>query len=149
MSWLRNAATIWITLMAALVLGAPAVADEEMPSGTVDIEEFAIAYLGQATLGHGTLDFGGEAQRFKIGGLGVGGTGISKVSAKGHVYHLKSLDQFAGEYAEGRAGFVIADFSKGDLLLKNTHGVVLHLKAKREGIMLSLGADAITITLDE
>jgi hypothetical protein len=135
--------------MAALVLGASAVADEEMPAGTVDIEEFAIAYLGQATMGHGTLDFGGETHRFKIGGLGAGGTGISKISAKGHVYRLNSLDQFAGEYVEGRAGFVIGDLSTGDLLLKNTHGVVLRLKAKREGIMLALGADAITITLDK
>lgn len=141
--------TPWIATVAALLLGAAAFAEEPVPSGTVDIEEFSIAYLGQATLGHGTLDFGGESHRFKVGGLGAGGAGISKVSARGYVYNLKSLDQFPGEYAEGRAGIVVGDLSTGDLWLKNTHGVVLRLKAKREGIMLALGADAITITLDE
>jgi hypothetical protein len=30
-------------------------------------------------------------------------------------------------------------------LLQNDAGVILHLKAKREGLMLSLGGDAIAI----
>ena len=32
--------------------------------------------------------------------------------------------------------------------LKNEHDVVLHLKAKREGVMLAVGADAIKIRLE-
>jgi hypothetical protein len=136
-------------MIAALVLAAPSFAEEPEPSGTVDIEEFSIAYLGQATLGHGSLEFGGETYRFKVGGLGAGGAGISTVSAKGHVYNLESLDQFPGNYVEGRSGIVVGDASTGELWLTNTAGVVLRLKAKREGMMLALGADAIVITMEE
>ena len=39
--------------------------------------------------------------------------------------------------------------SVGDIWLKNEHDVVLHLKAKREGLMLSVGADAIDIRMEK
>jgi hypothetical protein len=37
--------------------------------------------------------------------------------------------------------------SGGDLWLQNENGVILHLHAKREGLMLSLGGDAIVISM--
>jgi hypothetical protein len=55
--------------------------------------------------------------------------------------------QFPGAYAQGRYGFAIGDRSGGDLWLQNEAGVILHLKAKREGLMLSLGGDAIVISM--
>jgi hypothetical protein len=33
--------------------------------------------------------------------------------------------------------------------MKNENGVVMHLKAKREGLMLSLGGDAVAITMTQ
>jgi len=40
--------------------------------------------------------------------------------------------------------------SVGDIWLENSNTqVVLHLKAKREGLMLSVGADAIDIHMSE
>ena len=41
-----------------------------------------------------------------------------------------------------------ADASAGDIWLKNDKDVVMHLKAKREGLMLAVGADAIDIRMD-
>jgi hypothetical protein len=37
--------------------------------------------------------------------------------------------------------------SAGDLWLENPAGVVMHLKAEREGLMLSVGANAIDIRM--
>jgi hypothetical protein len=139
---------LWIGVLAFIGLASASFADEAVPSGTTDIDEFSIAHLGQATLGGGMVDYQGETHRFKTGGLGVGGAGVSKVSAKGHVYNLKNLEHFDGEYVEGRTGIVVGDASAGDLWLRNIHDVVLRLKAKRKGIMLALGGDAITITMD-
>jgi hypothetical protein len=41
----------------------------------------------------------------------------------------------------------VGNRSAGDLWLQNEAGVILHIKAKREGLMLSLGGDAMVISL--
>jgi hypothetical protein len=78
----------------------------------------------------------------------VGGVGVSTVDAKGEVYGLEDVKQFSGDYVEGRYGFALLTTSAGDLWLKNpSTGVILHLKAKREGLMLSMGASVIGIRM--
>ena len=84
-----------------------------------------------------------------IGGLGAGGIGIPTIDAKGEVYKLNSMAQFAGAYAQARYGFAIGATSRGDLWMQNESGVIMHLEAKREGLMLSLGGDAIVISMQE
>jgi hypothetical protein len=49
--------------------------------------------------------------------------------------------------AQARAGFALGNRSAGQLWLQNANGVILHLQANRQGLMLSLGADAIVISL--
>jgi len=117
-----------------------------MPDGSVDMREVQVAYIGSGSGGRGTLLFQGSSYPFRVGGLGVGGIGLSAVDAKGYVYNLQNLQQFAGAYAQGRAGFAVGQTSSGDLWLQNESGVIMHLVAKREGLMLSLGADAMVIS---
>ena len=117
------------------------------PDGSVEMQEVQVAYLASGGGGKGTLFYRGSVYPFTIGGLGVGGIGASTISASGEVYKLPSLAQFPGAYVQGRYGFAIGDLSGGDLWLQNEAGVILHLKAKREGLMLSLGGDAIVISL--
>ena len=119
------------------------------PSGFVDMREVQIAYLGSAGGGKGTLSFQGQTYPFVIAGLGGGGIGVSTIDASGEVYNLTDLAQFPGAYGEGRYGAVIGDASTGDLWLENNAGVVMHLKAKREGLMLSLGADVVDIKMSQ
>jgi hypothetical protein len=117
------------------------------PDGTVEMHEVQAAYIGSAGGGSGTLFYRGRAYPFTIAGLGVGGVGASTIDAWGDVYDLPNVNQFAGAYAQGRYGFVVGNMSGGDLWLQNESGVVMHLKAKREGLMLSLGGDAMLISL--
>jgi len=117
------------------------------PDGTIDMQEVQVAYLASGGGGNGTLFYQGGVYPFTIGGLGVGGIGASTISASGEVYKLNSLAQFPGAYIQGRYGFALGNRSGGDLWLQNDAGVILHLKAKREGLMLSLGGDAIAITM--
>jgi hypothetical protein len=117
------------------------------PDGTVDMDQVQAAYIGSAGGGSGTLFYQGKAYPFSVGGLGVGGIGISTISAKGEVYKMSNLSQFAGAYAQGRYGFAIGSTSGGDLWMQNEAGVIMHLKAKREGLMLSLGGDAVVISM--
>ena len=117
------------------------------PDGTVDMEQVQAAFIASGGGGSGTLFYQGGAYPFTIGGLGVGGIGASTISASGEVYKLPSLAQFPGAYAQGRYGYALGNLSGGDLWLQNDAGVILHLKAKREGLMLSLGGDAVVISM--
>lgn len=121
----------------------------KQPDGFVEMKEVQAAYIGSGNAGEGTLDFRGRSYGFKVGGVGVGGIGLSTIEAEGEAYNLEELSQFPGTYGEARYGFALGTKSGGDLWLQNEAGVILHLKAKRTGLMLSLGGDAILITMNE
>lgn len=114
-------------------------------SGTVKIEQVQLAFIGSGNLGGGTLQFRGQNYQFTVGGLGIGGFGVSKIEATGEVYNLTDLRLFPGAYAQARYGLAVGEVSAGELWLENSNGVVLKLKAEREGLALSLGADAVYI----
>ena len=78
----------------------------------------------------------------------IGGIGLSKMEAYGAVYNLHNLADFSGGYLQARYGLAVGDVSTGQLWLQNTRGVGLSLKAKRTGLALSLGGDAVYIDLD-
>jgi hypothetical protein len=133
---------------AASFLAATASADDLTKSGTVIVEQVQIAFIGSGNLGGGKLQFGGRTYEFTIGGLGIGGFGISKMKATGAVYNLKNAGDFPGTYGQARYGIAIGSKSTGELWLQNTRGVVLQLKAERQGLALSLGGDAVYIKFD-
>jgi hypothetical protein len=140
-----------VVLLGAMIgpsLAPSAMAAELNKSGTVQIKQVQIAWIGSANLGGGTLQYGGRSWRFTIGGLGIGGFGISEITATGEVYNMTDIGQFPGAYLQARAGFAIGNVSAGELWLQNSSGVVLHLKAERVGLALSLGGDAIYIRMD-
>ena len=118
------------------------------PSGFVEMKEVQIAFLGAAGGGTGTLSFQGQTYPFEIAGLGGGGAGISKIDASGEVYNLSDVAQFPGAYSERRMGVALGG-GGGDLWLQNNAGVIMHLKAVSEGLMLSLGADVVDIRMSQ
>ena len=127
----------------------PEAIEGKTPSGSVEMKEVQAAYIGSGTAGEGVLRFRGKEYPFKVGGVGVGGIGLSEVEATGEVYDLEELSQFPGTYGEARYGFALGTKSGGELWLQNESGVILRLKAKRTGLMLTLGGDAILIEMDD
>jgi hypothetical protein len=127
----------------------PQMVEGMLPVGTVDMKQVQAAYIGSVSGGSGTLFFNGGAYPFTVGGAGIGGIGASTIDATGEVYGLANVYQFPGAYGQGRYGFAFGDHSAGDLWMKNENGVILHLKAKRTGLMLSLGGDAVVITMNQ
>jgi len=127
-------------------LGPDAVKGKAVDA-TVDMKEVQAAYIGSGAAGNGTLFYRGKEYTFQVGGVGVGGIGLSTVDARGEVYNLANLAQFPGTYGQARYGFAIGTSSAGDLWMQNEAGVILRLKAKREGLILSLGGDAVVITM--
>jgi len=103
----------------------------------------------QRQCGNGTLRYRGHTYPFSVGGLGVGGIGISKIEARGEVYGLERLRDFPGAYVQGRYGLALGTVSTGDLWLENGNGVIMRLVAKRQGLMLSLGGDVVVIQMNQ
>jgi hypothetical protein len=119
------------------------------PNGFVEMREVEIAFLGSAGGGKGTLSFQGQTYPFEIAGLGGGGAGVSTIDASGEVYNLSDVAQFPGPYDERRSGVAFGGGGGGDLWLENNAGVVMHLKAESEGLMLNLGADVVDIRMSQ
>lgn len=129
-------------------IAALAAAPKDKPvSGTLTIKQVQIAWIVSGNLGGGELMYKGKSYGFTIGGLGIGGFGASKIEATGEVFGLSKIEDFAGVYAQARYGAVASDRSVGELWLENLKGVAIRLRAKREGLALSLGADAIYVNL--
>jgi hypothetical protein len=126
--------------------GSETKLEGQPPSGSVVMHQVQAAYIASGSGGSGTLYYQGGVYPFTVGGAGIGGIGASTIEARGDVYNLTNIAQFPGTYAEGRYGFAFGRTSAGDLWMKNDNGVVIHLKAERTGLMLSLGGSAVAIS---
>jgi hypothetical protein len=115
-------------------------------AGTVDIDQTRISFLVSGHAGGGVLHYRGHDYPFSISGLGVGGIGVTKLTATGDVYNLPSAAQFPGMYSQFRTGLALGDNGGGKLWLKNADGVVLKLRGTSQGIGLTMGADAVHVT---
>jgi len=129
--------------------GIAIAADQPKPSGTIVIDETQIMWIVGGDIGGGTLHFNGETYKFKTDGLKLGGFGAQKVKLTGDVYHLKDVADFPGVYGVAEAGGTWAKLNKGDFVMKNDKGVVLHLKSGAEGFALDLGVEGLKITMEK
>jgi hypothetical protein len=152
--WLRRAllpiCAVALMNLAACTTQSGSMSLQGKPlSGYVQMTQVQAAYLGSGSAGNGVLRYQGSTYPFSVGGLGVGGIGISKIEARGEVYGLQRLRDFPGAYAQARYGFALGNTSAGELWLKNENGVIMRLVAKRQGLMLSLGGDAVVIQMNQ
>ena len=94
-----------LVLCAILSVGAHAQSSPPpKPSGSVNIHQVQVAFIGSGAVGGGTLHFRGRSYPFKLGGLGIGGIGVSTLDATGTVYNLRRLPDFEGVYGQEQVG---------------------------------------------
>ena len=136
-----------LAVLLAMTVPAAAADDEKLiKTATLDITQTRVSFLVSGNAGGGVLHYQGKDYPFSVGGLGIGGIGISKLEAAGDVYNMTDRKQFTGVYSAFRTGYAAGDSGKGKLWLKNADGVVLQLRGKSEGVALNLGADAVDIS---
>lgn len=121
-------------------------APPKQPSGSVQFKSVQAGFIGSASAGGGVLRFNGKSYKFSTGGLGVGGLGVSRLTASGAVYNLKSAGDFEGVYGQIRTGWALGDHGRGKIWLQNPKGVVLKLSARREGLAMTTGIDGVAIS---
>ena len=138
-------ATIALMGVSSIVLPQSAAANQ--PSGTVRLQIVQASFVGSASTGGGVLNFQGHNYKFTTTGGGIGGFGLSKFEASGTVYDLKSVADFDGPYVQLRTGLALGEQGKGKMWLRNANGVTMSLNGRRRGLAVSLGADALVVTL--
>jgi len=116
------------------------------PDGTVTLTGGSVAAGIGYIWGHGDLNYGGESHAFKISGLSIVDVGAANISASGHVYNLKKISDFNGNYIEVSAGVTVAG-GGSVAYLKNEHGVVIKLEATTIGLRFNLSGDGVKVTL--
>jgi len=146
------AAAAAIAAMAAITIAGLATGAEDVESAKLTLRGWKVAFIGSAGQSKGELTYEGKTRKFKMTGLGIGGVGISRSSATGVVYNMKSMDDFVGSYTSGRSGVTLGDdeYIKDRMLwLKNEKGVKIQLETDKEGLELNLGADGTVIKWDD
>lgn len=133
---------------AALFASAAGEADPN-PDAAVEIEEVRIGLLiVGGSIGGGRLRYHGRELDFSITGLSTGSVGISTLSARGEVFGLGRLEDFAGSYTEFQGtGFAGAAAGSQVRWLQNARGVQLRLRSMRSGVMLDISASGVFIEM--
>ncbi|MHC1788893.1 hypothetical protein [Solidesulfovibrio sp.] len=121
-------------------------AELRKPAGSVTMEFGQGGFILSASGGKGTLNFKGRKYPFKVGGMGVGALGVSKITAVGEVYGLKRVEDFPGGYLQTRTGYAAVE-GQGVQWLENSNGVVMKLRSTSKGLSLDLGADGLKIEM--
>src|SRR5512132_2840599 len=113
-------------------------AEKATPAAKVSIESTSIAAGIGVSWGDGKLNFKGKDYPFSVDGLSLVDWGISKVNATGDVYNLTDVSKFAGTYVAAEAGLTLAG-GMGGMVLRNSNGVILHLRSFSQVAQLQLG----------
>ena len=137
-----------LVVLAAVTLPSATVLAKATPSATVKLSGKSVEAGVGVSWGKGTLTYKGKHYPFSVDGLTVGGVGATSVTATGTVYHLKSLEDFNGQYAAASAGATVGG-GGGVATMKNANGVTMDLKATTRGVSLKLGPDGIKVTLEK
>lgn len=122
------------------------------PDASVEIEEVRVGIgIVAGSIGGGRLRWRGEEYAFRVRGLAIGAIGVTSLQARGEVFHLNRLEDFSGTYAEEPpdAPPDPAAPSGGPLVrfLRNPNGVLLRLRASRDGAMLEISPGGLSIEL--
>jgi hypothetical protein len=145
---MRRGRIAWVALavlaIAAIVAGPARAEDDKTPDGTLTLTEGTVAAGIGWSWGNGTLNYKGQSYKVKIDGLSVAEVGITKATASGSVYNLKSIDDFDGVYAaagaEGTAGK-----GAGVSSLRNGKGVVINVKSETKGANIKIAAEGLKL----
>jgi hypothetical protein len=141
-------------VLASFAAAFPAMAQRNRPDpnpdASIEIEQVRVGVLAVgASVGGGRLHFRGEEYRFTVRGIEFGSVGVSTLSARGEVFGLRRLQDFAGRYTEqvaprqGTAG----QAGPETRWLRNAAGVELRLRTERAGGQFRFNDAGVTIEL--
>jgi len=135
-----------LTIAALSMSLASARAEDKKPDATLKLSGGSVAAGVGVSWGSGTLTYKGKSHRIDVKGLSVGDVGVSKLSASGKVYNLKSLHDFDGNYTGVGAGAAAAG-GADVTTMRNQNGVTVDLVSTTQGVKVTIGASGVDMKI--
>ena len=133
-----------LLLISGLITGFAQAAAK--PDATIRISSGSVAAGIGWSWGKGTLTYKGKDYPISVKGLSLGKVGITKATASGEVYHLKTLKDFDGNYTAAGAGITLAG-GRSAVTMSNQNGVRVRLISTNRGVDLTLGGAGVDLRL--
>ncbi len=136
-------------LMAAALLMTPLharSADAASADATLTLKGGVVSAGIGYEWGHGIMTYLGKEYPFCIRGLAVGEVGAADIDAQGVIFHMSSLDEFAGKYSAVSMGAALIK-GESSAMLRNRHGVTIQLDSRVTGLRFNISASGVKITL--
>jgi hypothetical protein len=138
---MKNVKRIGILLLVLCLMAGFAQAASK-PEATLRLSGRSVAAGLGVSWGDGTLTYKGKNYPVSVSGLSLVKVGISKVTASGRVYNLKSLRDFDGNYTAVGAGVTLAGGGSA-VSMKNQNSVRVDLSATTRGVDFTLGGGGV------
>ena len=120
------------------------LAQAAKPDATLRLSGGAVAAGVGINWAKGTLTYKGKAYRVSVTGLDLGKIGITKVTASGQVYNLRSLADFDGTYTSAGTDVTLAGGHSG-VTMKNQNDVKVVISATSKGVDLTVGGSGVSM----
>ena len=131
---------------AALATGA-LLMPAEAATGSISLHIVSAGFIIGVSGGSGVLTLGGHQYPLSVGGISAGATiGASGTDLIGTAYHLHSPSDIEGIYSAVGAGLSVAG-GRSAAQLSNAKGVVLRLRGRQVGFMVSIDLSGMQISL--
>ena len=136
-------------LVVSLILHTPARADDE-PDATLTFQSTNVGVGVGVQWGSGVLTLkDGTELPFKVSGGKVVTAGFTKVTGKGKVFGLKTVEDFNGSYGKLGAGGAFVKGKSISVLENEVTKVKIHLSADQEGVEIDLSAGGLGFKIEE
>jgi hypothetical protein len=131
-------------LISGLMTGFTQAADT--PDATIRLTSGSVAAGIGWSWGKGTLTYKGKEYSISVKGLSLGKVGITKATASGEVFHLKTLKDFDGNYTAAGAGITLAG-GRSAVTMSNQNGVRVRLISTTRGADITLGVGGVELKI--
>ncbi len=119
----------------------------EAATGSISLHIVSAGFIIGVSGGSGVLTLGGHQYPLSVGGISAGATiGASGTDLIGTAYHLHSPSDIEGIYSAVGAGLSVAG-GRSAAQLSNAKGVVLRLRGRQVGFMVSIDLSGMQISL--
>jgi hypothetical protein len=146
----RQIATMLGLALVLALIGTATPAAAARLSGTFTMEYTTVGVVVGFIRGQGTLSLtGGKTYAFTIEGITLATAGISSASAKGRVFNLRNLSDFAGDYLITGAGITFGVGAETATLRNEESNVIIDMTSKQVGLRVSVGGGRVTIKLKD
>jgi len=133
-----------LLLISGLITGFAQAATK--PDATISISSGSVAAGIGWSWGKGTLTYKGKNYPLSVKGLSIGKVGITKSTASGEVYHLKTLNDFNGNYTAAGAGITLAG-GRSAVDMTNQNGVRVRVISTNRGVDITLGGGGVELRI--